>query len=89
MDNHNDEPPSDTLTPPVIIPHADLQPDTLRRVIEAFVLREGTEYGDHDVLLEHKVAQVVAQLHRGDAMVAFHPDTESIDIVVCQRSRIR
>jgi uncharacterized protein len=88
MDNHNDEPPSDTLAPPVIIPHAELQPETLRRVIEAFVLREGTEYGDHDVSLEHKVAQVVAQLHRGDAVVAFHADTESIDIVVSRLSRI-
>jgi uncharacterized protein len=89
MMDQDAEPPSDALTPPVIIPHAELQPETLRRVIEAFVLREGTEYGDHDVSLEHKVAQVVAQLHRGEAMVAFHPETESIDIVLNQRLRPR
>lgn len=68
-------------TPPVVIPYSELDDETLRRVIEAYVLREGTEYGAHDVTLDHKVAQVLAQLHNGAATIAFHPDTESVDIV--------
>ncbi|MBP9087321.1 MAG: YheU family protein [Kofleriaceae bacterium] len=65
----------------MVIPYRELDDDTLRRVIEAYVLREGTEYGAHDVTLEHKVAQVLAQLHNGTATLAFHPATESVDIV--------
>jgi hypothetical protein len=35
-----------------------LEPDTLRAVIESFVLREGTDYGEHETSLEAKVAQM-------------------------------
>lgn len=72
------------MSPPqlVEVPHADLAPETLRAVIESFVLREGTEYGDHDVPLERKVGQVLYQLERGKAQIVFDPATESVDIRV-------
>ena len=71
--------------PPVAIPHTALAPDTLRGVIESFVLREGTDYGARDVPLESKVTQVMRQLERGEAQILFDPLTESIDIVVVAR----
>ena len=67
---------------PVVVPHGELTPEALRGVIEAFVLREGTEYGEKDVSLEQKVAHVMRQLERGEAQVVFDPNTESVDIVV-------
>ena len=70
--------------PPVEVPHAELAPETLRRVIESFVLREGTEYGDHDVALEAKVRQVVRQLECGEARILFDTVEETIDIVVAR-----
>ena len=60
----------------------DLQPDTLRAVIESFVLREGTDYGVHETSLEDKVAQVLGQLRRGESHITFDPATESINVVV-------
>ena len=71
--------------PPVAIPHTGISRDALRRVIESFVLREGTDYGERDVLLESKVKQVLGQLERGEAQILFDPLTESIDIVVVPR----
>ncbi len=68
--------------PPVVVPFAELSPDTLRSVVEAFVLREGTEYGERDFTLDQKVAHVMRQLERGEADVLFDPNTESVDIVV-------
>jgi hypothetical protein len=59
-----------------------LEPDTLRAVIESFVLREGTDYGVHETSLEDKVAQVLIQLRRGEAHVTFDPVTESVNVVV-------
>lgn len=82
-------PTTEAAAPPVVIPHGELNEDTLRRVIEAYVLREGTEYGDHDVTLEHKVEQVLAQLRHGTAHVVFHPDSESIDIVATRDTKHR
>ena len=60
----------------------DLEPETLRAVIESFVLREGTDYGVHETSLEDKVAQVLIQLRRGEAHITFEPATESINVVV-------
>ena len=58
----------------------------MRGVLESFVLREGTEYGERDVSLDQKVAQVTRQLQRGEAQIVFDPETESIDVVVAVRS---
>jgi uncharacterized protein YheU (UPF0270 family) len=69
-------------TLPVEVPHAELSDDALRGVVESFVLREGTDYGERDVTHESKIAQVMRQLERGEARILFDPATESIDIVV-------
>ena len=71
---------------PVVIPYTQLSEDALRGVLESFVLREGTEYGERDVSLEQKVAQVVKQLQRGEAQIVFDPGSESVDIVVVKPS---
>jgi uncharacterized protein YheU (UPF0270 family) len=65
----------------VVVPHTELAPDLLQAVIESFVLREGTDYGEKELSLEQKVARVVRQLERGEAQILFDPETESVDIV--------
>ena len=70
------------VLPPIVVPYGELSPDALTGVIEAFVLREGTDYGEHDVPFETKVLQVRRQLERREAEVVFDPNTESVSIVV-------
>jgi uncharacterized protein len=70
---------------PVAVPHAELSADALVGVIKAFVLREGTDYGEREFTLEQKIAHVRAQLENGDAEILFDPDSASIDIVKTQR----
>jgi uncharacterized protein YheU (UPF0270 family) len=67
---------------PIRVEPDDLAPDTLRAVIESFVLREGTDYGLQETSLDDKVAQVLTQLRRGKAHIVFDPATESVTIVV-------
>ena len=67
---------------PVAVPHGELSPEALRGVIESFVLREGTDYGERDVPFETKVAQVLRQLERGEAQIMYDPETQGIAIVV-------
>jgi uncharacterized protein YheU (UPF0270 family) len=66
----------------VRVPHTELSSDLLRAVVESFVLREGTDYGEREFTLEEKVARVVRQLERGEAQIIFDPETESVDVVV-------
>jgi uncharacterized protein len=73
---------TDSPLPPIVVPHDQLSPDALTGVIESFVLREGTDYGERDVDFATKVLQVRRQLERRDAEIVFDPNSESIDIVV-------
>ena len=66
---------------PVAIPPEQLSPQALRGVIEAFVLREGTDYGEREFSLEQKMAHVAAQIEAGEAQIWFDPNSNSIDIV--------
>jgi uncharacterized protein len=73
--------------PAVEIPHEELSPEALRGVVENYVLREGTEYGERDVSLDTKVAQVLRQIERGEAQIVFDPNSDSINVVVKQRTK--
>ena len=70
------------VQPPVEIPPAELSADALRGVVEAFVLREGTDYGTRSFSLDEKVEHVMSQLKRGEAKIMFDPNSETVGIVV-------
>ena len=61
----------------MMIPHRMLSPEALRGVIEAFITREGTDYGLHEVPLATKVGQVRHQLDAGIAVIVYDEATES------------
>jgi uncharacterized protein len=71
---------------PVEVPHTALDAPVLRAVIESFVLREGTDYGERELALEDKVDRVRRLLERGEARIMFDPLTESVDIVTAPHS---
>lgn len=62
------------------VPWERLSRAALTSVIEEFVTREGTEYGAADVSLADKVAQVRAQLERGEVVVLFDVETETVNL---------
>jgi len=66
---------------PVVIPYSELSPEALAGVVESFVLREGTDYGEREYSLEEKVAHVMRQLERGEARIQFDAHTETVHIV--------
>jgi hypothetical protein len=71
------------------VPHGQLSSDALRGIVEAFVLREGTDYGKHEYSLEEKVAHVMHQLQRGEARIVFDLQAQSPNIVVAERAALR
>ena|SRR5690606_23697757 len=62
----------------------DLSPEALRGLVEAFVSREGTDYGQVDRSLAGKVADVVAQLATGEARIVFDLESETASIVLAR-----
>ncbi|HIA0049082.1 TPA: YheU family protein [Salmonella enterica subsp. enterica] len=65
----------------MIIPWQGLAPDTLDNLIESFVLREGTDYGEHERSLEQKVADVKLQLQSGEAVLVWSELHETVNIM--------
>ena len=65
---------------PIEIPCAALSAPALRGVIESFVLREGTDYGEREYSLEEKVEQVRTQIEQGLARILFDPQTSTVTL---------
>lgn len=69
----------------VAIDWRELSPDALRGLAEAFVNREGTDYGPQERSFESKVEDVLAELRSGAARILFDRETESANIVPTPR----
>ena len=65
----------------MIIPWQELAPETLDSLIESFVLREGTDYGEHERSLEQKVNDVKRQLKSGDVLLVWSELHETVNIM--------
>ena len=52
----------------------------LRKIVEEFVTREGTDYGEEVYSLEQKVESVLEQLENGDVAITFDEETETCSI---------
>jgi uncharacterized protein YheU (UPF0270 family) len=66
----------------VEVPYTALAPEVLRRLIEEFVTRDGTDYGTVERTLAEKVAAVMRQLETGDVAIEVDMEHETIDLVV-------
>ena len=71
----------------VEVPYTSLHADTLRAVVEEFITRAGTDYGARERTLDEKIADVMRQLQRGEAMIVFDPQTATVNIVVTRQPR--
>lgn len=67
------------------IPHTALSPEALQNLLEEFVTREGTDYGQHTYSLADKVRQVLRQIETGKAMILYDPATSTCHIEVSER----
>ena len=66
------------------IPYKELTKDTLLGVVDAFILREGTDYGHQEISIEEKRDRVLSMLKSGRAEIVFYPENDHIDIVLVE-----
>lgn len=65
----------------MIIPHERLAPETLHSLIESFISREGTDYGDTELPLASKVNQVKDSILKSEVLIVFDNATDSINLL--------
>jgi len=68
----------------VIIPYQSLSADALRGILEEFVNREGTDYGENEWSFEDKLESLWSQLKAGDIVVVFDQASETTGLVAKQ-----
>ncbi len=61
----------------MIIPFEQLEPDTLRALIEEFVTRDGTD----NTAVEPRIERVLEQLRRGEVALTFDSEIGTTHIV--------
>jgi uncharacterized protein len=62
------------------IPISKLTPEALQGVIEEFISREGTEYGESEVSRDTKIRYVKKKLEHESAVLLFDDETETTNI---------
>jgi len=65
----------------VEIPVGRISPEALDGLIEEFVTRDGTDYGEQEQTLEAKKRAVAGQLDRGEVVIVFDPESETCNLV--------
>ena len=65
----------------MLIPYDQLEPETLTRVIEDFVTREGTDNGD-ETPLETRVERGRKALNKGTAVIVFDIDHQQCQLAL-------
>lgn len=69
------------------IPVSELSDEALRGIIEEYVSREGTDYGERDYSLEEKVGQVLKQLSCGEIIIEFDPQSQSCHLLLLKEMK--
>jgi len=67
----------------VEVPYDQIDPETLRNMIQEFVTRDGADWGEPGGALEDKVAQVIKQLKDKQVKVVFDMNSKTANIVPC------
>ena len=65
------------------IPYDQINADTLQRMIQEFVTRDGADWADAGCTLEDKVDQVLQQLKNKKVKVVFDQMSQTANFVVC------
>ncbi len=65
----------------MLIPYQDLDNATLTNLIEYFILREGTDYGDQEICMRDKRDQVLEQIKQGSVVIIYSELNESVTLI--------
>lgn len=71
----------------MMIPYQQLSAEALQGLLEEFVCREGTDYGEQDYSLQDKIEQVRQQLQAGKVVICYDSYLQSFSILTEQLYR--
>lgn len=64
------------------VPYDQIDPETLRALVEEYITRDGTFYGNKEMPMDQKIDMVIDQLKSGEATITWDLSLQSGDIVL-------
>lgn len=68
------------------IPWQSLSPEALNGLIEEFVTRDGTDYGEIEISLEARILEVQRQLQNEEAFIGYDEESGSCTVLLASGS---
>lgn len=66
----------------MIVPWQQISKDALNGIIEEFIMREGTDYGEQEASLEKKKQDLLAQLQTGQIVLVYSELHETVNLML-------
>ena len=70
-----------------LVPYEQVPAIPLRRMLESFIAREGTDYGAVERTLDEKVNALTSQLKQREVVIVFDGESESFNLITAQQAR--
>jgi uncharacterized protein len=64
-----------------LVPHLQIPPDYLNKLLDSFIGREGTDYGEIELSLEEKRDNLKELLVKQEVFIAFDGESESFNLL--------
>ena len=68
------------------VPMGRLAPDVRNALLEEYASRDGTDYGERELTLAEKVANLERQLADGELCILYEGDSEQWDLVPAEQA---
>lgn len=65
----------------LIIPPEKLEDAVLENILESYISREGTDYGEHELNLTQKMEILRPQVKKGEVLIVYDEDIESLTLM--------
>ncbi len=66
----------------VEVPYDQIEPEMLRAMIEEYITRDGTFYGEVEMTMQDKVDMVIKQLKSGESAITWDLELQTSNIVL-------
>ncbi len=66
---------------PILIDTTLLAPETLTNILSEFILRNGTDYGMHEIQLDKKIEQLRQQINHKKLVLVYDEDSASCTLL--------
>jgi uncharacterized protein YheU (UPF0270 family) len=66
----------------MIVPWQEISKDALNGIIEEFIMREGTDYGEQEASLEKKKQDLLNQLQTGHIVLVYSELHETVNLML-------